>query len=264
MIETELHRPTLRVLDILESVSAADEGLTLTEIAAAIGASKSTIFPVIKSLVSRKYVHLNAKSLRYSPGVACLALAGASTERTGWVRLVTEEMQRVVAVCDEVCQLGILDGENVLYIGKVESRKAVRLVSHVGKRLPAAAAALGKAMIHEFSDERIAAMYPDGLPAITPFSITSFAELRRHLDAVRDKGYAVDDRELNEETRCYAVPLRHHGTIVAALSVSLPVFRATGEKTARIIDTLFEAQASIERLFASSDEVDLFDGAVSV
>ncbi|MDR3537653.1 MAG: IclR family transcriptional regulator [Acetobacteraceae bacterium] len=256
--DAECHRPTLRVLDILEALAASDSGLTLTEIAASIHASKSTIFPIIRQLASRKYIQLDKETSRYRSGIASAILSGVSAERNDWLRVITDEMQRVVNACDEVSQLGILDGENVLYVRKIQARRAVRLVSHVGTRMPASATALGKALICELTDQELMAMYPRGLPTLTQYGLKDFAALRRDLDGVLANGYAIDNREVHEDIKCYAVPLRHRGKIVAAISVSVPVFRDSEAGSQGIIRELLKAESNIESMFNASDEVQIF------
>lgn len=259
MDDYELHRPTMRVLDIMESLASTEDGLSLTEIAAAIGASKSTIFPIIKALVKRRYIHLDDNTMRYSLGVTCWALAGSASEKNVWLRTVHEAMQDLVDACDEVCQLGILDGSDILYIAKVQSKKAVRLMSHVGKRLPAATTALGKAFFCDIDDDEIHRLHPDGLPIVTAHSIRTFEDFRRELDLTQERGYAIDAGESNEETICYAVPLKHRGKTIAALSVSVPTFRATEEKQKSVVDQLVRARTNLETIFVSSSEVSLLE-----
>lgn len=49
------HRATARVLDILESLSGSEEGLTLTELSQALDAPKSSLFPIVHTLEERRY-----------------------------------------------------------------------------------------------------------------------------------------------------------------------------------------------------------------
>lgn len=255
MGESSLHHPTARVLDILERLAAREGGLSLTELAEAISASKSTIFPIMRTLAGRNYISLDDRTMRYSLGAACGALASAAGRRNMWLRLVREAMQQVVDACDEVCQLGILSGRDILYIAKVQCTKVVRLVSDVGTHLPASSTALGKAILSELPEEAVAALYPDGLPTMTEYSVATLEALRRQLEAVRACGYATDDRESSEETICFAVALRHHQHPLAALSVSLPAFRASAQAREAVVAELLKTQAHLEELFAAAEEV---------
>lgn len=89
--------------------------------------------------------------------------------------------------------------------------------------------AVGKVILAHLSDEdidRIAAAR--GLPGRTPNTITDLAELKKHLDIIRRKGYAVDDEENEKGIRCVAAPiLNESGEVVAAVSISGPTVRLT-------------------------------------
>ena len=129
----EQHRATARVLDILESLSGSEEGLTLTELAQALDAPKSSLFPIVHTLEERRYRRQDQGSGRYTIGLAALMLGTAFSSGRG-LPLVTQMMKELVERCQETCQLGILDRGKVLYVERVDSNQAIRLISRVGIR----------------------------------------------------------------------------------------------------------------------------------
>ena len=62
------HRATARVLDILESLSGSEEGLTLTELSQALDAPKSSLFPIVHTLEERRYLRQDDGTGRYTMG----------------------------------------------------------------------------------------------------------------------------------------------------------------------------------------------------
>lgn len=58
------HRPTARILDILEALAESENGYTLTEIADVINAPKSSIFPIVHTLNARKYITIDKKHIQ--------------------------------------------------------------------------------------------------------------------------------------------------------------------------------------------------------
>lgn len=249
-----LHKPTERVLLILETLANVD-GMTLSELSLKTDISKGTIFPILKSLQYRKYISHDERNGIYTLGISCAVLASATVEKEFWLKMINSEMQAVVNECNEVCQLGILDDAWVLYVDKVQGDQTVQLVSKVGTRLPAICSALGKALLHKHRDDEILKLYPQGLPCVTPRSITSMVELRQQLTQVASNGYAMDDREVNDDTICFAVPLQQKETILAAISVSLPAFRAGEEKTQQVIHALKSAKTRIESVLNKLPEI---------
>lgn len=249
-----IHKPTERVLLILETLANAD-GMTLSELSLKTDISKGTIFPILKSLQYRKYISHDDRKGIYTLGISCAVLASSAVEKEFWLKMINGEMHTVVNDCNEVCQLGILDDAWVLYVDKVQGEQTVQLVSKVGTRLPAICSALGKALLHKHSDEEIQELYPQGFPSITARSVTKMAQLRQQLALVDTNGYAMDDREINDDTICFAVPIQQKGVILSAISVSLPSFRATDEKAQQVIRSLKEAKVRIENVLNKLPEI---------
>ena len=242
----EQHRATARCLDVLEYLAADGAGYTLTELAEALNAPKSSLFPILHTLADRKYVSL--VDGRYTVGIGAYALGAAYSAGRDALDLILTVMGQVVEECQETCQLAIRDQGNVLYIGKVDSSQAIRMISHVGKRLPASATALGKALLSGLTDGEVAALYPDGLPRLTEYTITELSVLLEQLAQIRAGGVAWEREESNHQVGCYAVPLRQNGAVFAAISVAVPLFRCDDGTKQAVRESLLRAQASIQRL----------------
>ena len=243
----EQHLATARVLDILESLSGSEEGLTLTELAQALDAPKSSLFPIVHTLEERRYLRQDQGSGRYTIGLAALMLGTAFSSGRG-LPLVTQMMKELVERCQETCQLGILDRGKVLYVERVDSNQAIRLISRVGIRQPANATAIGKALLSGLSDEQIRALYAGGMPRLTEHTVTDPETLLDQIRAVRVGGIATEREESNPQVACWAVPLRRAGRVFAALSISVPLFRCQPEKVDMVCRCLQETRAEIEKL----------------
>ena len=142
------HNPTIRVLNILETLASNPEGLTLTEIAEAIKSPKSTIMPIIHTMADRKFIFFNEKTYTYTIGINSFCVGSSYSSNMNALQFIKSEMEYVVKKTDEICQMGILDGNNVLYVAKVDSTNPIRILSSVGKKLPAYCTALGLSLIH--------------------------------------------------------------------------------------------------------------------
>lgn len=242
----EQHRATARCLDVLEYLAAAGTGCTLTELAEALGAPKSSLFPILHTLANRKYVHL--EDGKYTVGIGAFALGAAYSAGRDALELIATVMAQVVEECRETCQLAVRDQGNILYIGKVDSSQAIRMISHVGTRLPANATALGKALLSGLTDQEVTALYPNGLPRLTERTITDLPVLLGQLSQIRAGGIAWELEESNHQVGCYAVPLRQGGKVFAAISVAVPLFRNDANTERLVRESLLRAQGSIEQL----------------
>ena len=241
-----LHRPTARVLDILNLLSTAAGGLTLTEIASAISAPKSSIVPVVRTMAEKKFISRNRENGKYIIGISSFLAGNAYSTTNAALQFIRDEMQAVVSAVNEICHLGVLDNHEVLYIAKADSEDPIRVISHIGKRLPAYCTALGKALICDWTRRDIQTAFSEGFFPFTPRTVSSMDVLETQLEAVRITGVARDNEEVSEHLQCLAVPLRNRGHVIAALSISLPSFRLTTEKETLIRTTLGKAKQKIE------------------
>ncbi len=241
-----LHRPTARVLEILTLLSSAPRGMTLTQIASAIGAPKSSIVPVVRTMAEKKFITRDRESGGYLIGISSFLAGNAYSKTNAALQFIRDEMQAIVSQVNEICHLGVLDNNEVLYIAKEDCQDSIRVISHIGKRLPVYCTALGKALICDWDRRDIDRAFPDGFTPFTPKTIVSKDALEAELSAVRRRGIARDNAEVSEHLQCLAVPLKNRGRVIAALSISLPEFRMTEEKDRLIRTCLEQAKKKIE------------------
>lgn len=256
MKKFEEHRSSARLLDILELVASSnDEGFTLTEIANLIGAPKGSIFPIVHTLNRRRYLSVNPYTGKYTIGIGTFAVGSAFLDSKTVYTHIKTIMNEVVNSCGEICQMGIIDKGKVLYVAKVDSSESVRLISYIGKRLPLYATALGKALILNYTRSDLDKLYPDvnKLEKLTDNTITDLDILYEQLNKFKTSGVVLESQESDTGIKCYAVPLVQHGKIVAAISVSVPIFRYTDEKSNIILDSLVLAKSSIEKILEDID-----------
>jgi DNA-binding IclR family transcriptional regulator len=116
----------------------------------------------------------------------------------------------------------------VIYIARVESTHPVRMVSAVGRRLPAHCTGVGKMLLSALSEQTLSALYPKQttLPKMTRTSISSLRRLKSELAEIRARGLAYDEAESSEDVHCVAAGVHDHtGDMVAGLSISVPITR---------------------------------------
>ncbi|MBC6459704.1 IclR family transcriptional regulator [Actinomadura sp. HBU206391] len=217
-----------RALDILE-LFLDRSSLSAPDITERLGLPRTTVHELITTLVDRSYlIPVSGQPTRYRLGLRLFQLGSVFADQLDLAHEGREVALKVAAECDETVQVAVLDGTDVVYVAKVDSTHPVRMVSAVGRRLPAHCTGLGKMLLSELSEEALDARYPRDrdLPGMTPNSITSPARLRTRLTEVRELGLAYDDCESNEAVRCVAAPVYDHtGAMVAAMSISVPTLR---------------------------------------
>jgi DNA-binding IclR family transcriptional regulator len=105
----------------------------------------------------------------------------------------------------ETVHYGRLEGAYIIYLAKRESRYMLRIYTAVGKRIPAHAASLGKAILAQRPDEEVRRILDWPLERLTPYTLATEEELFADLKATRDRGYAVEFQESDLGLGCVAV-----------------------------------------------------------
>ena len=139
----------------------------------------------------------------------------------------------VAAACDEAVHVAVLDGADVIYLVKVDSTHPVRMVSAVGRRLPAHCTAVGKMLLSSLDPTDLDALLPTGdLSAMTPDSITDPDRFRADSIASAPRAWRSTTASPTARSAASRAPVRDHtGTTVAAMSVSAPIIRWTPRRT---------------------------------
>ena len=239
-----------RALDIMELFLDRPR-LSATQITERLDLPRTTVHELIRTLVERAYlVPVAGPPTRYRLGMRLFELGASVADQIDLSREAQEVARDVAAACDETVHIAVLDGTDVVYVAKVDSTHPVRMVSAVGRRVPAHCTGVGKVLLSGLAPAAFEARYPVDrqLPALTPRSITSPARLREHLTQVRGDGFAIDDRESNDAVRCVAAPVYDHtGVMVAAMSISVPTLRWTDERRSEWSELVRQGAAALSR-----------------
>lgn len=238
-----------RAVAILNAFSAEDPELGVTELAERLGLHKSTVHRFMVNLDAAGLVERNPRSGRYRLGLRIFELGGLVMQQMNLWDEALPFLEGLVRDTGETGHLAVLDGGEAVYIERVESRRALRIPSAVGRGYPAHATNLGKVLLADLAPERVAEIVAErGLAAYTPHTITDEAELHAELTRIRERGYAIDNEEYDEGLRCIGAPVRDHsGHVVAALGIGGPVTRITPERVDELADLVMAAARGLSR-----------------
>lgn len=224
-------------LDVLSTVRQLD-GARLSEIVDQVGIAKSTAHKHLTTLRHNGYLrkdgetyHVGFKLLELGeyartrlPAFNLLERAVADlTERTGEeVDFVAEDRGRILTVCESYHKW-VKFGDR----GDQDDEYRMR----IGTYYPMHATASGKAILAEWSTERIQEVLNTwGLVELTDNTITDQAELFDELDDVLNRGYAIGDEEYTDGLRSVGQTVhRPDGTIIGSLCVFGPTYRIDGQ-----------------------------------
>lgn len=230
-----------RTLDVLEALAAAPDRYSLVELARVLRIPKSSLHGILRTLIQRGWVEADATGTRFGLGLRALQVGAAYLETDDAAALLAGVLDRLAAQFGETVHLGRLDGPHVVYLAKRESVHPLRLYSAIGRQLPAHATALGKVLLAQRGDDVVDRLLSWPLVALTRHTITEPVALRRELDAIRERGYAVDREENTEGIVCFARTVPLHTPASHAISLSVPVARLGADSEERIAAALGEA-----------------------
>ena len=247
-----MHQPTLRVLDILDLLSKSAGPLRLTDFSKSLDIPKSTLLPILQTLCNRKYLYQDGNGL-YTAGTALFSIGTSFSGCFPVLDYVNRHLSLLAQELQETCYMGVLEDGQVLYLSKQDSPQPLRVLTDTGRRMPAYATSLGKALLMDHSVEALRALYPNGFTALTANTIPDPEQLAQQLCQARADGFTWETEESTEHIRCFAVPIRKHGTIIAAISVAIPLFRYRAEQKPHIIALLKEQADHISRTMEQTD-----------
>jgi DNA-binding IclR family transcriptional regulator len=235
-----------KTLQILEALAAFDKPATLQGLIEYTGLPKSSIYVILATLETLRYVERDAANT-FRLGPKAIQFGAAATQSANLSQLFHQAARKIVEECGETVQLAILDQTEVIYVAREDGTRQVQLVSRIGRRLPAHATGLGKAMLATLPDESFNSLFAHRqLTTLTPHTITSVSQLKGELNLVRERGYAHDNQESAEGLQCLAAPIYDHtGQAIAAISVSFLSARATPEHFHCILTSVKSAAQEI-------------------
>ncbi|WP_412026792.1 IclR family transcriptional regulator [Deinococcus yunweiensis] len=227
---------------------AARRTATLTVLARDVNLSASTVSRLLDTLVHQGFAE-GGEGGTYRVGPRAAQVGSAYDAHDALLAAAGPVMRLLVDDLNESANLAALRGGGAVYVAQVEGRQLVRMFTQLGAAAPLHASGVGKALLAWRDDPAVTALLgTDPFPAFTPHSLTTLDTYRAELAHVRAQGYALDDQERELGVRCVAAPIRDAaGAVVAALSVSAPTSRLTGDEVPRFVVRVTQAAQDISR-----------------
>ncbi|MGW0371195.1 IclR family transcriptional regulator domain-containing protein [Streptomyces coeruleorubidus] len=237
-----------RGLAVIRAFDAEHPALTLSEVARACELTRAAARRFLLTLADLGYVHTDGRRFRLTPRVLELGysyLAGYTLPQ-----LAEPHLEQLVARVRESSSLCVLDGDDIVYVARVPTRRIMTASITVGTRFPAYVTSVGRVILAYLPDEDVEARLTGAeLKPLTTRTITTRGALRTELRRVRRQAYAVVDQELEEGLRSVAAPVRDRdGEVVAAVNIAVHAGRNSVDSVRR--DLLPHLPATVARIEA--------------
>ncbi|WP_105971278.1 IclR family transcriptional regulator domain-containing protein [Streptomyces geranii] len=237
-----------RGLAVIRAFDAEHPALTLSEVARACELTRAAARRFLLTLTDLGYVHTDGRLFRLTPRV--LELGYAYLAAFTLPQIAEPHLEQLVAQVRESSSLCVLDGDDIVYVARVTTRRIMTAAITVGTRFPAHVTSVGRVILAHLPEEELdARLARADLRPLTARTITSTALLRTELQRVRRQGHAVVDQELEEGLRSVAAPVRDRdGEVVAG--VNIPVHAGRNSVESVRWDLLPHLLATVARIEA--------------
>ncbi|GAB6179825.1 IclR family transcriptional regulator [Desulfotomaculum defluvii] len=249
MKKTNIIQSVDRAISILEVLEKSSEPLGVTEISHRLDLHKSTTFGLLSTLERKNLVYQEPESGKYKLGLRLLELGEQVQQRMNLRHQARPFLKKLVEEFKETVHLVVKVENDYVYIDKVDGPQAIRMYSQIGKRALMHCSGVGKAILAFLpTNEQEKIMTGIELESFTPNTISNFDKLSKHLEEIRQKGYSIDDEEIEMGLRCVAAPiLNHRGEAIAAISIAGPTTRMTYERIQDLVQPIKETSLLISK-----------------
>jgi IclR family transcriptional regulator, pca regulon regulatory protein len=237
-----------RGLAVIAALGHPGRGLTLADVARAVGVTRASARRTLLTLERLGYLRCNDRLYTLTPKL--LDLGHGYRAGLALPDVARPHLQQLMEATDEFCSVSVLDGDETLCVARVAPARIMNVAMPVGTRLPAYATCVGRVLLAGLDTAALDSYLGRvELRALTPATIVTAPSLRRELDRVRRQRYAVVDQELERGLRSAAAPIRDAaGRVVAAANLGALAGRITVDTLRRrLLPPLRATAESIER-----------------
>ncbi len=212
-----------KAFNILELFNENALELTASEIQQSLSLNKTTTFRLLKNLEGLGYLEKDPESQRYRLGIKLVHLGSLVKPYITLKRVAKSLLLDLNKRTKETVHLAVLHKGQSLYLEKIEGSRTIRVTTSIGSKLPAHCSGVGKVLLSGLNFDKVAEIAQErGLKKYTANTIDNLDNLAEELRQVRVEGLAVDNEEIEQGLMCVAAPIFYGGSIVAAVSLSVP------------------------------------------
>ncbi len=235
-----------KAMSVLDIVAASAEPPRFTEILKQSDQPRGTLHRQLQNLVEEGLLNQRRDS-SYELGFKLLQFAARAWAGNEFRRIAEPHLRKLHQLTGETVHLGVLRGNQVIYLDKVEGTQAVRMYSQIGNASPVYCTGVGKAALSVLPEPTLSSCLASiSYHRFTENTITSSEAMRAAITEIRETGNAYDLEEHEAGIRCVAAPVYStERGFYAGVSVTGPAYRVNMEKLAEWAGPVREAARGI-------------------
>ncbi|WP_158889856.1 IclR family transcriptional regulator [Amycolatopsis anabasis] len=198
-----------RALTVLETLVAAEDGLTLTALARTTRIPLATCASIVYTLEQRGYAsrRVVGRSHFWRPTLRLYDLGAPLIRQEDLSEVAQPQLRQLADRLRMPAHVGVLDGSSVVYVAKAANPGFIQFDTYPGKVSPFNLTALGKAIAAYLPDSELEPLLSQLAPGAGPKAKRpTVRAFRAQLAKVRQAGYALEDEEEQADIACVAAP----------------------------------------------------------
>lgn len=238
-----------KACDLLMAFGESTEELGVSELSRMLNMGKSTVWKLLNTFENKGFLVKNPNSEKYSLAIQFFQIACQYYNQVSIHNVVRVHMEKLSRKYGETIHCAVRDGDEVVYVDKLDGTFNINIYSRIGRRSPIYAPSVGKVILANLNREQILdILNRSQLHAFTQKTIVTKEALLAELDQIRKQGFALDNEEYELGIRCVGVPIKNIADIiVAGLSISGTTARMTDELISEMVVDLKQATSEIAR-----------------
>ena len=203
----KINRTTERSIQIMQLIAKSGEGLEMDEICEKLSIPRTSCYDILVTLVHMGMLEINTGIKRsYKIGINAYRIGMSYTNNRNISEIIAPALKELSRV----------------YISKCEPENPIITTATIGTKNPVYNTSLGKAILSTMSEDKIRSIAKElDFKPVTRFTITDADALIKNIEISKARGFALDERELEEHMECVGVPIfDEKGECIGAVSAS--------------------------------------------
>lgn len=245
-----------KMFTVMEVLAASERPLTVSDLAVLLDVPKGTMHRIVRQLDADGLLVPEPGSRGYVPGPRLINFSMNVIYASMRSSRRHSILKDISIKTGETCNFGMISGNSLLYIDRVEAAWPLGLRYEAGSRVPMHCTSMGKLLLaHLPKRRRDHLLSSTTLHRYTENTSTEIEQLEDEFSRIRARGYSLDNQEFLAGVICVAVPVRDAGgNVRAAIAISAPQARMSLALAEERVAILSEAALEISATWDANEQ----------
>ena len=213
-------------LDVLRAFDEHTPVMNVTDLSQKLEISRASARRYLLTLEHLDYLTNEGRYYRLTSKVLELGMRYFASMPIS--KIAQPHLEKITTKSKESSTLGVLENNVLVFTARAQSKWIVDIGLKVGARIPAYCTGMGRVLLASKSEVfQKQYLKHTNIEAFNDNTITNKKKLLEIFKSVRNQGFSIVDQEIETGLRAIAVPIHVDGNVIASISISSPVNRAS-------------------------------------